>query len=133
MSLPSVTYMRRVAWGDVDATGAWRFTAPFDYVEEAETQLMRELGVLHNTALHLPRIYANASFKSPASFDDEVGVTLQVAELGRSSIHFVFSITNGGRLAAEGKLGVVFVGTSGRAEELPSFVRTALETGNPAA
>jgi acyl-CoA thioester hydrolase len=133
MSVRSVTYMRRVAWSDVDASGAWRFTAPFDYVEDAETQLMRDLGVLHETALHLPRIYVDASFKSPARFDDEVSVTLQVAGLGRSSIHFVFSITNGDRLAVEGKLGVAFVGASGRAEELPEFLRAALETGRPAA
>lgn len=133
MSLRSVTYVRRVAWSDVDASGAWRFTAPFDYVEEAETKLMRDLGVLHESVLQLPRIYADASFRSPARFDDEVGVTLQVAALGRSSIHFVFSITNGDRLAVKGKLGVAFVGASGRAEELPPFLRAALESGSPAA
>jgi len=130
MSLASVTYVRRVAWADVDASGAWRFTAAFDYAEEAETQLMRSLGVLEETVLHLPRIYADANFTSPARFDDEVAVTLQVARLGRSSIHFVFSITNCDRLAAEGKFGVAFVGDSGRAEPLPRLLRAALESGS---
>lgn len=129
MSLASVTYVRRVAWADVDASRVWRFTAAFDYVEEAETQLLRDLGVLQDTVLHLPRIYACASFRSPARFDDELTVTLQVGRLGNSSIHFVFAITNSDRLAAEGKLGFAFVGPSGRAEPLPPLLREALESG----
>ena len=69
-------HKRRVAWADVDPSGAWHFTAALTYVEEAEIELLRRAGVLDIINSHLPRIYIRADFKRPAYFDDVVIVHL---------------------------------------------------------
>jgi acyl-CoA thioester hydrolase len=125
LTRPPIGYKRRVAWGDVDASGAWRFTAALSYVEEAETQLMREAGILEEDTPRLPRIYVDAQFKSPAHFDDEVVVHLSISRIGTSSVHYEFVIVKDNDVAVEGRLGVAFVGPSGTSEPLPKGIRSA--------
>jgi acyl-CoA thioester hydrolase len=119
-----ISYTRRVAWGDVDSSRAWRFVSALDYVEEAETQLMREAGVLHDATHRLPRIYVEAQFKRPAHFDDVVVVQLKLVRVGNSSIHYEFVIVRKDEVLVEGRLGVAFVGASGRSERLPDTIRS---------
>lgn len=123
---PSTVYRRRVPWGDVDAAGIWRFVAALSYVEEAETQLMRELGILGTVGIRMPRVHVEADFRRPAYYDDEVEVTLTVSRVGRRSVHYEFVITRDGELAVEGHLRTVFVASSGQDEPLPPRVRAIL-------
>jgi acyl-CoA thioester hydrolase len=124
---PVLSYRRRVAWRDTDASGAWHFTAALHYVEEAETQFLREAGIPHQTTMALPRIYVEAQFRCPVGFDDEIEVRLSLARLGTSSIHYEFTIVKDDEIAAEGRLGVAFVGGSATSQSLPREVRSALE------
>jgi acyl-CoA thioester hydrolase len=122
----SITYRRRVPWADTDPSRAWMFTAVLRYVEEAEVELLRKAGVLDQLYQHLPRVYAQASYRRPAYFDDEVEVSLAVARIGASSLHYDFCVRRDGETAAEGRLGVVYV-VDGVKAPIPPSVRQALD------
>jgi acyl-CoA thioester hydrolase len=119
-------YPRRIAWSECDPAGWWRFTSALSYVEEAETELLRTVGVLDSLYRWLPRIYVDARFTAPARFDDEVLVRLRLARIGTSSLHYEFEIRNGTVVAATGRLGTAFVDPSGASRPLPAEARMAL-------
>ena len=119
-------HKRRVAWADVDPSGAWHFTAALTYVEEAEIELLRRAGVLDIINSHLPRIYIRADFKRPAYFDDVVIVHLAVSRLGLSSVHYQFALTANGTPLAVGSMGGAYTNGLGVSQPLPDAVRAAL-------
>lgn len=123
----SVRYQRRVGWSDVDCAGIWTFVAALRYVEEAEVELLRRVGVLGEVYPHLPRAHVEATYVRPVGFDAIVMVELDVARVGTSSIQYQFRIlTDNGEIAAKGSLRVVYVGGNGRPSKLPVAVREAL-------
>jgi acyl-CoA thioester hydrolase len=118
---------RRIAWSETDPSGAYQFAHVLRFAEDAETALLRHAGVL--AALHprLPRIYAEASFSTPAYFDQEIDVDIALVNLGRSSMHYLFRVLRGSTICAEGRLGAAFVDEHGKSQLLPLIVRERLE------
>lgn len=122
----SVRYQRRVQWRDSDPSGRWQFTVALAYVEEAECELLKSVQVFDVLYGHLPRIYVQADFRSAVAFDDLVEVRLCLRRMGHSSLHYEFEIVREDVVAAEGRLGVVYVDSKGKSAPLPDGVRQAL-------
>jgi acyl-CoA thioester hydrolase len=69
----------------------------------------------------------NIRFRSPARFDDELRLKLQITRLGASAITTEIDVLRGEELLIEGWLRHVCVDTEGwQKTELPDWVRTGL-------
>lgn len=129
MSVPAAEHRRRVEWADTDASGIYHNTAVARFVEAAEAELMRGLGL--DFAPTAPRVRYEVEFSSPLRFGDEAVTTVQVEQLGRTSLTFGFRVHRGGDggLAASGRYTVVHVDgyDGGGPAPWPQAWRSALE------
>ena len=122
---PEQRLRRRVASVDTDAGGRIHFTAVFRYAEAAETELARELGLLDGWG-NFPRRHVEADYLRVLVFDDEVEVRLTIANVGRTSITYAWTIARDGEICVEGRHTAVHVDADGRPAELPAELRTRL-------
>jgi YbgC/YbaW family acyl-CoA thioester hydrolase len=132
--MPQATIRIRVQFGDVDGSQRIHFTAMFRYMEVAEHQLMRSIGLPYATALQdqaFPRVHLECDFRSAIVYDDELKVTARVAGVGASSWTIAFTAYNISRpdspRAAEGRMVIVAMDpATERAIPLPVELRQAL-------
>lgn len=100
---------RRVEFRDTDAAGIVHFSAFFVYMEQAEHEMLRSLGL--SVAAHddegeigWPRISATCEFLSPARFEELLDVEIRVDRLGRKSVTYAFSFARDGIAVARGSM-----------------------------
>lgn len=100
---------RRVEFRDTDAAGIVHFSAFFVYMEQAEHEMLRSLGL--SVAAHddegeigWPRISATCEFLSPARFEELLDVETRVDRLGRKSVTYAFSFARDGIAVARGSM-----------------------------
>ena len=100
---------RRVEFRDTDAAGIVHFSAFFVYMEQAEHEMLRSLGL--SVAAHddhgeigWPRIAASCEFLNPARFEEVLDVEVRVDRLGRTSITYAFSFTRDSTPVARGSM-----------------------------
>jgi YbgC/YbaW family acyl-CoA thioester hydrolase len=117
----------RVAWIDTDAGRRIHFTAPFRWVEGAETGLFRKLGLSREEYGDYPRRRVEAEYARVLVFDDEVELTIRVEAVGRTSIRFAWVVTHEGEVAITGGHTVVHVDGEGRAAPVDDRTRELLE------
>jgi len=117
----------RVAWVDTDAGGRIHFTAAFRWAEEAETELMRRLGLPWERWGNFPRRKVEAEYLKVLRFDDEVEVRLRVENVGRTSVTYAWTIAKGGEAHVKGRHTVVQVDANGTPEPLDDGLRAILE------
>jgi 4-hydroxybenzoyl-CoA thioesterase/acyl-CoA thioester hydrolase len=84
---------RRVEFMDTDMAGIVHFTAFFRYMETAEHDLFRALGIsiqalLGDRRLGWPRVSCRFDFKRPLRYDQEFEVHLTVERIGTSSVTY---------------------------------------------
>src|SRR4051794_11038567 len=122
----------RVRYGECDPQGIVFNANYLLYFDVAFTELWRE--AVGPWSEMTTRGYdavvgeARLAFRSPARFDDEIGLTLTPARLGRSSIATSVHIHRGDELLVEGELRHVVVSTeSWKPVEMPDWIRTGLE------
>lgn len=106
---PSIRIPRRLAWPDTDAAGVWHHSTLWRWVEEAEAELHRSVGVLEHTFGHTPRRHLEAEFLRPLRFDDLVDVELSVARMGRSSVTYESTVLHDGAVVATASMTAVLV------------------------
>jgi acyl-CoA thioester hydrolase len=90
--MPHFQTTRRVEFHDTDLAGIIHFSNYFLYMEQAEHELFRSLGLkIHGhfpdgTVYGWPRVSTTASFSAPAHYDDllDVRLTCCGTERGRS-------------------------------------------------
>ena len=117
----------RVAWVDTDAGGRIHFTSAFRWAEEAETELMRKVGVLGDRWGNFPRRKVEAEYLKVLRFDDEIGIRLRVEKVGRTSVTYVWTIAKDGEAHIKGRHTVVHVDAEGRPEPLADGLRAILD------
>lgn len=106
MSTPfSIT--RRLQFRDTDAAGIAHFTSFFGYMEEAEHEMLRSVGIQIMTndpdgTISWPRVSAHCDFRSPIRFDEEFNIEVVVAEMTEKSVKYGFRFVRGKTLIAEG-------------------------------
>lgn len=125
---PRVSIRRRVQWMDTDAAGIWHHSAVIRWLEEAEAELHRQLGIIDQTFGATPRVSTEFRFFEPVRFDDEVEITLAVTSLGTTSITYHVEVTAGTRTISSGRLVAVFIDrVTGEKMAWPDTVRRALD------
>lgn len=117
---PSIQIQRRLAWPDTDAAGVWHHSTLWRWVEEAEAELHRSLGVIEHTFGHTPRRHLDAEFLRPLRFDDQVDVELTVRRMGHSSVTYDATVRHDQAVVARASMTAVLV-VDGVATPWPSW------------
>lgn len=123
----SITIQRRVQWMDTDAAGIWHHSVVIRWLEEAEAELHRRLGISDVTFGATPRVRSEFTFAMPVRFDDLVDVILTVAEVGETSVTYELAVEHADTPVASGRLVAVFIDReTGAKRSWPHELRTAL-------
>jgi acyl-CoA thioester hydrolase len=130
------TTTRRVEFGDTDMAGIVHFANFFRFMESAETEFLRSLGLSVSwrdagVKLGLPRVSASCDYKKPAYFEDLLTIAVTVERVGRKSITYRFDFTNQrGEALAVGRITAVLIRNTGpnsmESLELPPEMRAKL-------
>ncbi len=121
---------RRVLFVDTDAGGRIHFTAALRWDEAVEHRLIRDLDPAGDIG-RWPRRHVEATYHLPLVFDDEVEVRLQVAQVGTTSVRWLWQLARDGQICVEGQHTTVHVGLDGAPEPVPGQLGALL--GDPAA
>ncbi len=133
---------RRAEFRDTDAAGIVHFSAFFFWMESAEHELLRSVG-LHvferqadGSEHSWPRVSVTCDYRAAVRFGDELDIAVHVAEIGRSSVTYRFVFEHEGRAVAEGRVVAVrcLVRPGGRlaAVAIPDDVRRCLTSSTAA-
>jgi acyl-CoA thioester hydrolase len=107
-----LTTKRRVEFVETDAAGIVHFSAFFVYMEQAEHQLLRHLGLgvfLQDEQgdISWPRVSASCDFRGPARFEDEISIEVTVERVGEKSVTYAHRLTCDGQDIATGRMTAV--------------------------
>ena len=139
MQLPScpIKIRRRVEFSQTDAAGLIHFSTYFTYMEAAEAELFRQLGLSllwreGDQTCGFPRVDVDCRFRHPLAFDEEVVIELRLEAIlaNRLEYHFTFFNADGKRCARGRMITACAVREEGgdlRAVTLPERIRSALE------
>ena len=128
------THRLRVRYGECDPQGIVFNANYLLYTDVAFTELWRvAIGPWQDMAERgYDAVVADVhlSFRSPARFDDEVDVAMEVTRLGRSSIETAVTFRRGAEVLVTGELRHVVVSAeTWRSTEMPEFIRAGLSPG----
>lgn len=89
--------------------GIMHFAAFFRYMESAEHELLRSVGLsVHSKwgegAVSFPRVAASCNFTSPARCEDTLDIEIAVKRLGTKSVTYQFHIRHDGIDVADGEM-----------------------------
>lgn len=140
--MPSATIRVRVPFADVDSSQRIHFTAMFRYMEVAEHELMRGVGLPYATFLGdlaMPRVHLSCDLMGAVVFDDQLEVEARVEMVGTTSWTVGFSARkvagpgdtpvggDGEQVVARGRMVIVTMDpTTEKAVPLPDALRRAL-------
>lgn len=124
--MPHFRTTRRVEFHDTDMAGIIHFSNYFLYMEQAEHELFRSLGLkIHGhfpdgTVYGWPRVSVTASFSAPAYYDDLLDVRLTLLRRGASSLTVGYEFWRDETKLAIGEMKTAFcrVAASGKLEAL---------------
>lgn len=108
--MPHFQTTRRVEFHDTDLAGIIHFSSYFLFMEEAEHELFRSLGLrIHGyfpdgTVYGWPRVSATANFSAPAYYDDVLDVRLTLLRRGVRSLTIRYEFWRGDEQLAEGEM-----------------------------
>lgn len=115
MSKTPFVIHEHVRWGDVDFAGIIRYDAYTRFMELAESELFRSIGVPQRAfkdrlGFGIPRRSMHIDFLSSPTLDERLTVVSCVSHVGRTSLTLHFDFTGEvGLLRASGSLVVVCV------------------------
>ncbi|MGE3410539.1 MAG: acyl-CoA thioesterase, partial [Pirellulales bacterium] len=100
---------RRVELRDTDAAGIAHFSAFIQYMEQAEHEFLRHLGLsvlMHDDAgeISWPRVSVQCDYQGAVRFEDVVDVDLRLDRLGSKSATYTFLFEHAGRTIASGRM-----------------------------
>ena len=128
----SIELKRRLRWADADAAGRLHFPRIFELIEEAESELVRQIEWPMNRSLgyDFPRAHIECRFIRVISLDDPFRLRLTIGKLGRTSIRYDYQVFDAGKeLAIEGTMTIVVV-QNGKPTPIPETLRAALNAEN---
>ena len=103
----SNTLKRRIEWGDCDPAGIVFNPNFFSYFDHCVTMLYeaaglpkQEMGARYGIA-GCPLVAANAQFKAPCRYGDEIEIASSIAEIRKSSFDIAHALTKDGALCVE--------------------------------
>jgi acyl-CoA thioester hydrolase len=98
---------RRIEFFDTDMAGIVHFSRFFIYMEQAETEFLRSMGlsvslVWEGQAIGFPRVSAKCDYISTVTFEDVMDIEVSIEKLGTKSITYQFNFSKDGRPVAVG-------------------------------
>ena len=134
MTSPDFRLSLRVYWEDTDAGGVVFFANYLKYFERARTEWLRERGfgqerLRTDTGAMFVVADTSVRYFSPARLDDELQVTVRVADAGRVTLNLDQQAWRGDALLAQGsiRIGCVDAGTF-RPRRIPTELLQAIST-----
>ena len=134
------TITRRVEFGDTDMAGIMHFSNFFRFMEVAESDYLRGLGlsvswVEGGVKWGFPRVSVACDYAKPAKFQDVLTIAVTLEKLGKKSVSYRFDFSNQrGEPLASGRMTSVFCRSLGpdhiEALDIPADIRAKLE-GQP--
>jgi 4-hydroxybenzoyl-CoA thioesterase/acyl-CoA thioester hydrolase len=108
MSTPFRT-TRMVEFHDTDMAGIMHFASFFVYMESAEHELLRTLGLsvhqmIDGEHISFPRVSATCNYSAPARCEEILDIAITVARIGATSITYEFEFTHASRRVALGSM-----------------------------
>ena len=126
---------RRVQFSETDAAGIVHFSCFFRYLEDAEHELWRRLGLsIHpeNSPIGWPRVAASCEFHRPLKFEQEFEVKIRIKELTMRTITYAGEISSNGERIASGSWKIACVSKSPdgtmRSTDIPPDVAERLKS-----
>ena len=105
---------RRVEFRDTDAARIMHFSAYVTYMESAEHEFLRSLGLSvmpseFNSSEHVswPRVSVNCDYQKPIRFEDEFEIQVSISRLGGKSVTYEFHFQKDGEPIAKGNITAV--------------------------
>jgi acyl-CoA thioester hydrolase len=103
---------RRVEFCHTDAAGIAYFGSFFAYMEQAEHELLRSVGlsvIMHDREgkLSWPRVSVQADYTAAANFEDVLDIDVHITRLGEKSVTYAFELTRAGMPIATGQITAV--------------------------
>ena len=118
MTSPDFRHTLRVYWEDTDAGGVVFFANYLKFFERARTEWLRAMGfgqerLRNDTGAIFVVADTAVRFVAPARLDDELQVTVRIANAGQATLNIVQQAYRGTQLLAEGsiRIGCVDAGT----------------------
>jgi YbgC/YbaW family acyl-CoA thioester hydrolase len=101
-----------VEFADTDMVGLVHFANFFRYMEAAEVEFLRSLGLSvamqrQGERVGFPRVSATCDFLRPARFEDVLDITVTLSNLGRKSVTYAFEFSKRGEVVARGQISAV--------------------------
>jgi YbgC/YbaW family acyl-CoA thioester hydrolase len=136
--MPLYRTTRRVEFADTDMAGIVHFANFFRYMEAAEVEFLRSLGLSvtlpwDGRRIGFPRVSASCDFARPARFEDVLDVAVSVRHIGRKSVTYGFEFSQGGEVVARGQISAVCCqiqeGQQLQSIEIPPGLREKLKQG----
>jgi 4-hydroxybenzoyl-CoA thioesterase/acyl-CoA thioester hydrolase len=127
---------RRVEFSDTDMAGIMHFSRFFAFLEQAEHEFLRSLGlsvIMVHDGRHIgwPRVAANFEFYKPVKFEELIDIHLMLHRIGTKSLSYTGEFYRDGQLLARGQLTTcccLVHGPEGMTPlELPADLRRKLE------
>jgi 4-hydroxybenzoyl-CoA thioesterase/acyl-CoA thioester hydrolase len=99
---------RRVEFRDTDAAGMAHFSVFFIFMEQAEHELLRHLGlgVLladEHGPFSFPRVATRCDYQRAVKFEDVLDIEVTIVRLGKKSVTYEFTFSHEGRPVASGQ------------------------------
>jgi YbgC/YbaW family acyl-CoA thioester hydrolase len=103
---------RLVEFHDTDMAGIMHFASFFVYMESAEHEMLRSLGlsihtIVEDEHISFPRVSATCNYSSPARCEDILDIEVSVTRIGTKSVTYDFRFTRGGQAVANGSMTAV--------------------------
>jgi 4-hydroxybenzoyl-CoA thioesterase/acyl-CoA thioester hydrolase len=100
---------RLVEFSDTDMAGIMHFSAYFRYMEAAEHELLRSIGLsvyaeVGGAAISFPRVAASCQYKSPVRCENVLDIDVSVRRVGTKSVTYGFAFSHQGRQVADGEM-----------------------------
>jgi acyl-CoA thioester hydrolase len=127
---------RRVEFVDTDMAGIVHFSNFFRWMESAEVEFLRSLGLSvafpdDGHKLGMPRVSASCDYLKPARFQDVLEIAVTIRRLGTKSVTYGFDFTKDDEVVARGQVSSVCCrvapGRGLEAVAIPAGIRQRLE------
>jgi YbgC/YbaW family acyl-CoA thioester hydrolase len=127
---------RRIEFADTDMAGIVHFSNFFRWMESAEVELLRSLGLSvkmswDGQSLGFPRVAASCDYLAPATFEEVLDVAVTVKRVGTKSVTYAFVFSRGPVLVARGEVSSVCCrmkpDQTMESVEIPASIRAKLE------
>jgi acyl-CoA thioester hydrolase len=103
---------RRVEFRDTDAAGIVHFSVFFTYMEQAEHEMLRSVGLnvmtrQNDRTISWPRVQAGCNYRRAIRFEEVIDITVVVKKIGIKSVQYGFEFSLDSQRIADGEITVV--------------------------